>query len=180
MSLDGPRGRTCQNIVDSPAPLSGDFPEVTASTRGSCGRRGGEEGLVRVNVSVAGPGSGRSRGQADRSSVNRSISQADPQGIFLVSPREQVPLCASFSSRSPFIGPFFTEGKKVRILAAAKKSVGFLLNFDRISLFRTLSIRTSKIHGEKGATEKKTHPARNDLSIASLLVAHNFRNSSEP
>lgn len=103
-------------------------------------------------------------GTVDRSSVNRSISQADPQGIssFL---REQVPLCAQFSSPSFHRGIAFHEKKRMYnngrrekkcrtfLTQLQSKRSGILFHLDRF-----------KKVGEKN------FPDRDDLSLASLSV----------
>lgn len=87
-------------------------------------------------------------GTVDRSSVNRSISQTDPQGIssFL---QEQVPLCTHFSSPSFHRVAFHA---KKRIMVGVKKSnvsysiaiVSFLDLFHSIKKSRRKKFSQSK------------------------------------
>lgn len=151
-----------------PCPLSGDFPKAAASsTRGSC-RRG-----VLLSGSTSrslARGSARSGGRADRSSVNRSISQAEnppPPKEFPPFFRQQVPLCARFSSASfhRFSRRRRREyiGRRKNSLVSYSISIVSLLNG---SFFSSLPLARPINGAEK--VDEKVLPGRDDLSMVAL------------
>lgn len=149
-----------------PCPLSGDFPEaIASSTRGSCRRGVLLSGSTSRSLSR---GSARSAGRADRSSVNRSISQADPQGISSVPSVAGATVCPFFLG---FLSSLFTPVKKGIYIGRRKNS---LVSYS-ISIVSLLNwfffLRSRRSTAKKKKRRKSALPARDDLSIASLSVA---------
>lgn len=152
--LDGPRGRTEEpvKILSTALPIVGRFSGGCSILHEGVLQEGGP--AVWVNISVAGPRIGPG-GRADRSSVNRSISQADPQGISSV-PFGSRCHCAPVFPRLPFIA--FHGREKGNISVGAKKPARFLLNFDRIAL-ELLSF-FARADQRRGKSRRKSVPRR--------------------
>jgi len=127
----------------------GDFPEVAASTRGSCRTRGGPVWVNRFGHRLE--IETRVRRQADRSSVNRSISQADPKEFARSSGHRCH--CAPVFPRFPFIavGLSSARGKNAQWPMAKKSLLPRSISGESLL---GLSLRVSPMPGRSIRREK--------------------------